>query len=80
MSEKITVLFVDGTSITMDKPAVFDLQQYVHGMRSIGMILAANLYVPANLVKAVLIQTLETPSFIMGGPPSPIAPSTETKQ
>lgn len=80
MADKITVLFFDGTSITMDKPAAFDLQQYVHGMRSIGMVLALNMYVPASAIKAILIQNQETPDFIMGGPPSPTAPGTETKQ
>jgi hypothetical protein len=77
---KIKLLFVDGSSFDFEKPTGFELQAFVHGCRSIGMVLTNGFYVPFGLVKAVIDMELMTQYSPAAVVPSQNAPSTETRQ
>ena len=74
--EQIKILFTDGSWVNFHKPPDFSLPQFVHGVRSIGMVLTDSLYIPLQHIKAIM--DLSQATEVQFGTPS--APSTETRQ
>jgi hypothetical protein len=74
--EQIKILFTDGSWVNFHKPPDFSLPQFVHGVRSIGMVLTDSLYIPLPLIKAIMDLSMAT-EVEFG---TPTAPSTETRQ
>jgi len=74
--EQIKILFTDGPWVNFHKPPDFSLPQFVHGVRSIGMVLTDSLYIPLPLIKAIMDLSMAT-EVEFG---TPTAPSTETRQ
>jgi hypothetical protein len=71
----IRVIFADGSFLNFQKPPGFSLPQFMHGARSLGMILTDQFYVPLTMVKAVLDMSFGDEVQIGTN-----APSTETRQ
>lgn len=79
---KIRIMFLDNSQVEFDRPDGFDLPMFIHGIRSIGMVLGKGFYVPLGLVKCVIDLSEAVNVTVMGPttPPTQTAPSTETKQ
>jgi hypothetical protein len=74
--QQIKILFTDGSWVNFQKPPNFNLPSFVHGVRSIGMVLTDSLYIPLPLIKAIMDLSMATEvEFGM-----PTVPGTETRQ
>ena len=70
----IRIVFADGSYLNFHKPPGFALSQFMHGARSLGMILTDQFYVPLTMVKAVLDMSYANEVELAN------APTTETRQ
>jgi hypothetical protein len=71
---QIRIIFSDGSYLNIHKPPGFTLTQFMHGARSLGMILTDQFYVPLTMVKAVLDMSYADQVELAN------APTTETRQ
>ena len=80
-ADQIKILFMDGSWVNFNKPPNFDLIQFTHGARSLGMIITPQFYVPMQFVKLIMdMSAAHVVEFGTTGTPIPTVPGTETRQ
>lgn len=81
MNKNIKILFADGSWVDFEKPDGFDMATFIHGIRSVGFVLAPGFYAPLGMIKGIIDMTnAQAAVYGTAGPPTANAPTTETKQ